>query len=399
MSEPIDVPALPRPWSDGRARAFDAALTSLLLLPVLAFPFSSVDRSTTLLSFVQIVPLVLRRVQPVGCFFTVTAAMALQLALLDAPIWGQVAMPVAIYAVAAYEDKGTARACLVAGVIAGIVGPVDWVVGEGLSSQQLFLWFSTTLLMIIAPWAVGSLIKAQRAYAAEVVARSQQLEREAALKADLAAAEERARVAREMHDVVAHGLSVMIVQADGARYSVTSQPEEAAHALESIADTGRDCLAETRRMLGLLATEGGGEPEAAQPGLDDVRSLVEHAQESGLRVTADIAHPLPVVSAGIGLTVYRITQEALSNVRKHAGPSADVHVSLRMIGNDLVIEILDDGRGADAGLEEMEGPGRGLAGMRERVSMHGGHLEAGPRPGGGFAVRARLPLLFREPYV
>lgn len=387
MSEPIDVPALPRPWSDGRARAFDAALTTALLLPVLAFPFSSVDRSTTLLSFVEIVPLVLRRVQPVGCFFTVTAAMALQLALLDGPIWGQVAMPVAIYAVAAYEDKATARAALVAGVIAGIIGPVDWVVGEGLTGQQLFLWFATTVLGIVAPWAVGSLIKAQRAYSAEVVARGQQLEREAALKADLAAAEERARVAREMHDVVAHGLSVMIVQADGARYAVSSRPDEAAQALESISDTGRDCLAETRRMLGLLSVEGGESDAARQPGLDDVRSLIEHAQESGMRVSADIAHPMPVVSAGIGLTVYRIVQEALTNTLKHAGP-ARAQVIVRYGPRELELEVRDDGAGEGPG----GGSGHGLTGMRERVAVYGGELHAGRRAGGGYALRVRLPL-------
>ena len=340
MSERIDVPALPRPRSGGRSRAFDAALTTVLLLPVLVFPFTSVHRSTTLMSFIEIVPLLMRRVQPAGCFYTVTAATALQLALVDTPIWGQVAMPVAVYAVAAYENAATTRVALVASLVAGVVGPLDWVVGEGMPAQQVFLWFSTSILLLVAAWALGSMAKAQRAYAMEVRTGAERLEREVALKADLA---------------------------------------EARRALEG---PGGDAA----------------EPEAvAQPGLEDVRSLVEQARESGMRVTADLAEQTSTVSAGTGLTAYRIVQEALFNVRKHAGAAADVHVSVRLIGSDLVVEILDDGFGADTPWEQMPSTGRGLGAMRERVDTHGGHLEAGPRPGGGFEVRARLPLLAREP--
>jgi len=336
MTERIDVPALPRAWSNGRSRAFDAALTTVLLLPVLVFPFTAVHRSTTLLSFIEIAPLLMRRVQPAGCFYTVTAATALQLALVDTPIWGQVAMPLALFAVAAYENASAARVALVAGLIAGVLAPLDWVAGEGMSAQQVVLGFSTAILLVVASWALGSMVKGQRAYAAEVLAGAERLEREAALKAD---------------------------------------------------------LDEARRALERLETEET-EPDAVpQPGLDDVRPLVERARESGMRVTADIAEQTAKVPAGTGLTAYRIVQEALSNVRKHAGAAADVHVSVRLIGNDLVVEVLDDGHGVDATVEQMQGTGRGLAGLRERVSMHSGHLEAGPRPGGGFAVRARLPML------
>lgn len=340
MTDRIDVPALPRPRSGGRSRAFDAALTTALLLPVLVFPFTSVHRSTTLLSFIEIVPLLMRRVQPAGCFYTVTAATALQLALVDTPIWGQVAMPVAVYAVAAYENAATTRVALVASLVAGVVGPLDWVAGEGMPAQQVALWFSTSILLLVAAWALGSMAKAQRAYAMEVRTGAERLEREAALKADLA---------------------------------------EARQALE-----GREA--------------GSDDPEVvAQPGLEDVYSLVEQARESGMRVSADLAEQTSGVSTGTGLTAYRIVQEALFNVRKHAGPAADAHVSVRLIGSDLVVEVLDDGVGADTTGEPMPGTGRGLAAMRERVDTHGGHLEAGPRPGGGFAVRARLPLLTRDP--
>ncbi len=392
MSDRIDVPALPRPMFDGRSRAVDAAITTALLLPVLVFPFTSVPRSTTLLSFIEIVPLLMRRVQPAGCFYTVTAATALQLALVDTPIWGQVAMPVAVYAVAAYENKALSRVALVASLVAGVVAAAVWVAGDQLPAQQLALWFSAPVLLLVAAWALGSMVKAQRAYAAEVVSGAERLEREAALKSDLAAADERAQASREVQEVVTHGLTVMVMHAEGARYTVTSHPEEAAHALESIADTGRDCLAETRRVQQLLASEEGEPGTAPRPGLGDLSALVGHAEETGMRITADLAQPMPAVPDGTGLAAYRIVQEGLANVRKHAGPATSVHVSARVIGSDLVVEVLDDGHDADAGPEQIRGTGRGLAGPRERVDMHGGHLEAGPRAGGGFAVRARLPL-------
>lgn len=340
MTDRVDVPALPRPLSGGRSRAYDAVLTTVLLLPVLVFPFTSVPRFATLLSFIEIVPLLMRRVQPAGCFYTVTAATALQLALIDTPTWGQVAMPFAVYAVAAYESTATARVALVASLVLAVAGPAVWVAGEGPPAQLVFLWFSTAILLLVAAWALGSMVKAQRAYAMEVRTGAERLEREAALKADLA---------------------------------------EARQALEG---------------GGPAATE---QEAVAQPDLEDVRSLVEQARESGMRITADIAEQTSTVSAGTGLTAYRIVQEALFNVRKHAGAAAEVHVSVRLIGGDLVVEILDDGFGADRTWEQMPGTGRGLAAMRERVDMHGGHLEAGPRQGGGFAVRARLPLLSREP--
>jgi signal transduction histidine kinase len=249
-------------------------------------------------------------------------------------------MPVAVYAVAAYENAATTRVALVASLVAGVVGPLDWVAGEGMPAQEVLLWFSTSVLLLVAAWALGSMVKAQRAYAMEVRTGAERLEREAALKADLA---------------------------------------EARQALEG-------------------GGAGSAEQEAvAQPGLEDVRTLVEQARETGMRVTADLSEQTSAVSAGTGLTTYRIVQEALFNVRKHAGAAADAHVSVRLIGSDLVVEILDDGHGADTPWEQVPGTGRGLAAMRERVDTHGGHLEAGPRPGGGFAVRARLPLLAREP--
>jgi signal transduction histidine kinase len=203
---------------------------------------------------------------------------------------------------------------------------------------------------------------------------------------ELAARDERSRIAREMHDVVAHGLSVIVVQADGARYAAAKDPEVAVGTLETISATGREALTEMRRLLGLLRKGDTG--VAPQPGLDDVRHLVDEARASGMRVAADLPEPAPDVPDGVGLAAYRIVQEALTNARKHAGPDAAVEVRVA-VDRDVAIDVRDDGRGAAA---RGDGRGLGLVGMRERAAVHGGTLEAGPAPGGGFAVSARLPL-------
>jgi signal transduction histidine kinase len=203
---------------------------------------------------------------------------------------------------------------------------------------------------------------------------------------ELAARDERARIAREMHDVVAHGLSVIVVQADGARYAAEKDPDVAVGTLETIASTGRESLTEMRRLLGLL--RDGDTGVAPQPGLADVRHLVDEARALGTRVEADLPDPGPEVPDGIGLAAFRIVQEALTNVRKHAGPGATVRVGVA-VGPDVRVEVRDDGRGAAA---PADGRGLGLVGMRERATVHGGTLEAGPAPGGGFTVSARLPL-------
>jgi signal transduction histidine kinase len=189
-----------------------------------------------------------------------------------------------------------------------------------------------------------------------------------------------------MHDVVAHGLSVIVVQADGARYAAAKDPDVAVGTLATIASTGRESLTEMRRLLGLL--RDGDTGVAPQPGLDDVRHLVEEARTAGMEVAAELPAGTPEVPDGVGLAAYRIVQEALTNVRKHAGPDASVQVRVS-VGPAVEVAVRDDGRGAAAGSDSR---GLGLVGMRERASVHGGTFEAGPAPGGGFAVSARLPL-------
>lgn len=191
-----------------------------------------------------------------------------------------------------------------------------------------------------------------------------------------------------MHDVVAHGLSVMVVQADGARYQLDRDPAVAGRALETIASTGRDSLQEMRQMLGLLRADDATTGTRPQPGLADLEFLLDQAPGSGVVVEAHLTDDLPAVSQGIGPAIYRIVQEALTNVRKHAGPDTHVRVEVHAEGGRLEVLVTDDGRGAGA---LSDGQGHGIIGMRERATVHGGRLDAGPRSGGGFEVRASLP--------
>ncbi len=267
--------------------------------------------------------------------------------------------------------------------------PTRWLFGFGagdLTAGNLAPYAVTIGAIVTAAWALGWAAQSRERYVASLVARAEQAERMAEREVELAARDERSRIAREMHDVVAHGLSVIVVQADGARYAAAKDPDVAVGTLETISATGREALTEMRRLLGLLREGDTG--VAPQPGLDDVRHLVDEARAAGMRVAADLPEPAPDVPDGVGLAAYRIVQEALTNVRKHAGPDAAVDVRVA-VDRGVAIDVRDDGRGAAA---RAEGRGLGLVGMRERAAVHGGTLEAGPAPGGGFAVSARLPL-------
>jgi signal transduction histidine kinase len=202
-----------------------------------------------------------------------------------------------------------------------------------------------------------------------------------------AVAEERTRIAREMHDVVAHAIGVMVVQAGAARTVIDRDPVAAKEAIGRVEETGRMGLAEMRRLIGVLTDDGSGAARSPQPGLGGLDALVATVRTAGLPVEvvrSGEPRPLPV---GADLTAYRIVQEALTNVLKHAG-AAHARVSLQYDEAGVGIEVADDGRGPAPTTD----PGHGLVGMRERVALFGGTLETAPRPGGGFVVRARLPI-------
>ncbi len=209
--------------------------------------------------------------------------------------------------------------------------------------------------------------------------------------AEQAAAEERARIARELHDVVAHSVSVMVVQASGVRRLLKEEQHRERDALLSVEQIGRQALTEMRRMLGVMRTADGELPSLApQPGLQHLERLVAHVEEAGLPVTLRIEGRRPELAPGIDLSAYRIVQEGLTNALKHSrGGHAEVIV--RYHEDSVQLEIIDDGLGANG-----DGPGHGLVGMRERVALYGGKLDAGPRDGGGFVLRAELPVEARR---
>jgi signal transduction histidine kinase len=221
--------------------------------------------------------------------------------------------------------------------------------------------------------------------------RARLLEIERGHQARLTISAERARIAREMHDVVAHSLAVVIAQADGGWFAAESSPQAARASLATIGDTGRRAMGEMRRLLGVLR-EGQDEEHSSvpQPGFTDITQLVEQIRASGLDVHLRLDQPRAPVEPGLGLVVYRIVQEGLTNVLKHAGQGARAQVAVRWDRDQLEIIIQDDGRGKTVrpGL-----PGHGVVGMRERVAAYGGAVWLGPRPEGGHIVHARIPAL------
>jgi signal transduction histidine kinase len=244
-----------------------------------------------------------------------------------------------------------------------------------------------TFVIVVPSWLAGDVLRSRRleaAQRAEAMERSLR-EREASIVA--AAAEERRHVARELHDVVAHAVSVMVIQAGAARQVVRSAPDEAEAAMLAVETIGREAMTELRRFLGALSDEDEAAGLAPQPGIDDLAALLERVREAGLPASLEVdGEPRPV-SRSVDVTVFRIVQEGLTNALRYAHRAATL-VRLTWEPVQLRIEILDDGPAAVA----PTGSGRGLAGMSERASMVGGRVEAGPRVGGGFAVRAWLPL-------
>ncbi|MFE1552235.1 sensor histidine kinase [Streptomyces sp. NPDC058718] len=314
------------------------------------------------------------------------------------PFMADFAMLVIIFTVAAHDGpRWASRLALVGGLSASTLSQLRWNT-ENFNSVAAQIFFTVIMTVPFAlAWVLGDSLRTRRAYFAQLEERASRLEQEREAQAKVAVAAERARIARELHDVVAHNVSVMVVQADGAAYVMDSSPETAKQALETISTTGRQALAEMRRLLGILRT---GEHQEAgeyvpQPDVGQIEDLVEQVRGAGLTVDFAIeGSPRPLPS-GVELTAYRIVQEALTNTRKHGGPDVGASVRLVYFDDGLGLLVEDDGRGAPQEMYEdggADGRGHGLIGMRERVGMVGGTLDAGPRPGGGFRISALLPL-------
>lgn len=332
------------------------------------------------------VPLAWRRRRPLAVLATVTlASIGWNYAFyLDEqpPLAPFLALLLAAFAAATTAERGSA----VAGgalVATWILSEIPALVVGGVRSEDIVpAWIFLTLA-----WALGRVVHRQRALAAALAERASQLEQEREEKARLAVALERARIARELHDVVTHNVSVMVVQAGVERRTLAEDSEPTREVLNSIEQIGRATLVELRRLLGVLRKSDDSLPLAPQPTLDRLDELVEQARDAGLPVDLRIEGRRVQLPAGVELSAYRIVQEALTNVLKHAG-RARATVIVRYGGTTLELEIADDGVGPNGGLER----GHGLVGMRERVALHGGTLETAGRNGGGFLVRARLPV-------
>jgi signal transduction histidine kinase len=313
-----------------------------------------------------------RRLAPVRVFAAVGVICLVQLALLEHIVAGDVAALIALYTVVAY-GPGTvvglaATACAAAGAL---LAAVRWEGQGGGQASTLDIAFSTLASVLLAA-ALGAWRRSRRDQLAALAERT--------------AALERARIARELHDVVAHSLSVIVVQADGAAAAAEQQPAAAVTALRTIGETGREALTQMRRLLGVLR-EGRDAETAPQPGAAQLDALVAQVVRAGLPATLTVQGEERPLAGSADVTLYRVVQEALTNVLKHAGAVSRVDVTLRYGPDAVELVVADDGAGSRAA---GDGRGHGLVGMRERLELQDGTLEAGPRPEGGFQVRAVL---------
>jgi signal transduction histidine kinase len=323
-----------------------------------------------------------RRVWP-GPVFCVVVVMAAVLA--QWPVRGElfpVALAIALYTVAATMSRASA-------IVAGALAVAAEIPAAGQGG-----WHDGWLAVVYEVIVIGSVVIAglyvstRRAYLAELRDRAQRLEREHDQTSALAAAVERARIAREMHDSVAHHLTVIVALSDGALAAVTRSPAQAADAIRGVSSTAREALAETRRLLGILRAEGGGlELRQPLPGLSDLDGLFTRVRAAGLPVRYERSGPPGDTPPGVQLVVFRLVQEALTNTMKHAGPGATAAVLLRLEPGEVCVEITDDGVGS-AGVPRA--PGGGLTGMAERVGAFGGELTCGPSQPRGWRVTALL---------
>jgi signal transduction histidine kinase len=400
----------PVAWLRAHPRAADA----LLLSPILAMAFLGVyidrphttapiiERPYDLLGLVLLltvtVPLIWRRRAPRLVLAVSVAATVPLLALSYSDHGAAFATLLALYTVAAHCERRPALIAL--GWTCAIMVPL-LVAGIFYEGEQLPLSvFIANIVILATAWLIGDTIRNRRQLVEVLRLRAETAERQRDEEARRAVVAERARIAREMHDIVAHGMSVMIVQAGGARRVLAKHPDQAAEALASIERTGREAMAEMRRLLGVLRDDGAvttpesgndadaGPPLTPQPGLATVPALVAQWNDAGLPVTFRLDAGPDEVPGSVDVSAYRLIQEALTNVSKHAGAAtATVHVAVD--GDRLDIQVDDDGRGAAA---PGTAGGHGLIGMQERVTVFGGTVTAGPRPGGGWSVHASLPL-------
>lgn len=383
-----------RVWLRKHPRVVDGAVAGavfLFNLPVQAAYTQALPAYIALVLSVGVCfPYVYRRDRPVQTFAVIALASFVQWQLGVGPLPANLMLFFGLYNVASCCNRQVSVAA--AGVVE--LGAVLVVLRGGSDQPSVSIQLFYNTIFIVSLWIWGYTIGTRRAYLASLEERAVRLERERDNQAQIAAAAERARIAREIHDVVSHSLSVMVAQADGAAYGLRSQPDRAEQAVATISNTGRTALTEMQRMLGVLRNE---EPEhdsyVPQPGVAQLDQLVEDVRDSGLPVEFTVQGVPRELPTGMELAVYRIAQEALTNTRKHAGPNVSRAQVRLWYGDDaLEMRISDNGRGAATLPGRATNGGHGLVGMQERVAAYGGSIHSGPQTGGGFEVVASLPL-------
>ena len=394
-----------RDWYRANTFAGDAAVAGSFFLVTLMLGYLVGFSGTWNLGLTVLLsaPLVLRRSEPEMMFVGTVAVCLFQVAAGRPPIVADLAVLVVVHAVSAHSSGLWRYAALIAGIVGAGLGAVIW--SSPISNpQQTAVAFGLAAVSVGIAFLIGDRqrdrVDREQEQSASRAERERLLTIERDQRSEMAASTERTRIARELHDIVAHSLSVIVVQADGGLAASRAKPEVAPQVLATIAETSRDALAEMRRMVAVL--RAGGPPEsdhpdyAPAPTAADLPELVDQVRRAGLPVDLVIAGAQRPVGAAVGLTMYRVVQESLTNVLKHAGPQAHAEVSVFYGPSDVTVTVLDDGRGA-AATAPVDGTGNGLLGMRERVELLGGSLAAHPRPGGGFLVSASVPAGRPEP--
>jgi signal transduction histidine kinase len=352
---------------------------------VASLPVWAID----VISLSLLAPLVLRRIWPVPVFLSGLVIAAATGWWAMQAVWSP-ALVISLYTVAALRPR---RDAIIAGLILSTAAVVAAV-------HVLHPWFGAAAFLVavaVAATGLGLYVNTRRVLLDQLRDRAARLEVERDQQAALAAASERARIAREMHDIVAHHLTVMVALADGASVQALRSPERAAEAMRNVSSTGRLALTDTRRLLGVLGDDSAA-ARAPLPDLDSVDDLIERVRAAGLPVEYETQGERPELAPAVQLTLFRLVQEALTNTMKHAGPNARATVRIRYGLEEVQIQVDDDGLGGTAGLGTASGPigaahpgvGRGLAGMRERVGAFGGEVRSGPRTPRGWSVSAGL---------
>jgi signal transduction histidine kinase len=371
-----------------------AAAVTVMVLVDLASPTDAVgvrrtDALAVVLSLLQTLPLALRRRAPLLSFVLILVGVCSYYPLGYEVTDGTLATFIGVYTVAAYEDR--MRSLVGLGLLA--VGMTwYWLTRAEPFDPTTPVWIG---ILGLLSWGLGEFVRTRRAYTAQVEALAERLDRARALEARQAAWQERARLARELHDVIGHTVNVMVIQAGAGRRTLASDRGLAERAFQTIESTGREALEELDRLLGILRTEED-EPELPpQPGLEQLRALAGRVEDAGLPVELTIEGDQVPLPRSLDQSAYRIIQEALTNALRHAGGTI-AHVAVRYRTDRLELEVVNDGR-ENRRPHHHAGGGRGLIGIRERVALFGGELEAGPRAEGGFVVRCRFPLTANRP--